>query len=591
MSVSQSNLSDPKYGYDLVVAITQASVNATMLQYLAGVTAPEVISCWVYDSNNNLVSIDYATLKANANGSDPFSVTDGSDPYTNQDLINLTAANFAGAVKATIGIPAVAPSSLPPIVTLGGGTSAPVLFNLLCSEFVITGFSYGSRGKALWINLAQPTSEPLWYFSANVYLNNTTLDPNSPVPPAVQQRIQELISSVGPDAFSIQQLFLDLDTAILESSPAIEGIPPGWAVWVLVNTVFMEAYFGQLQQSGQPVLGYSFTATNPTPTTMQLGALAHECCPLLDGNGQPIPTPTPAQQEAATFVYVGTAATPPPSAVPFAWNWMELADVTSFSGVQAVRRDIFLNFFAGLLNSNIGPLSQNTNVSLTHDDETYYVDYSSSSSPNPSSFQPISPVGPPASDGFTDVMSLNFSIPSHDDSEDSLHTTSIHGDFNYTLTGTVAVNGNQIRVCVTATSYMSFYHHELGIDYNDLPGANYYDKTQTVLYELAVGQSGNLAVTQTNNLVDNSATWNFTPAGLVGKLGLESDVKSGLTSLQSDLQNYLDSAFTDYAQNVTDEINGYHGWVFPGANAFVISNLLFSSGQDLVSQLVYANPN
>ena len=30
MSVSQSNLSDPHYGFDLVVAVTQASINTTL---------------------------------------------------------------------------------------------------------------------------------------------------------------------------------------------------------------------------------------------------------------------------------------------------------------------------------------------------------------------------------------------------------------------------------------------------------------------------------------------------------------------------------------------------------------------------------
>jgi hypothetical protein len=41
---------------------------------------------------------------------------------------------------------------------------------------------------------------------------------------------------------------------------------------------------------------------------------------------------------------------------------------------------------------------------------------------------------------------------------------------------------------------------------------------------------------------------------------------------------------------VTDEINGYQGWVFPGASSFVFKNVAFSSGQDLVVQVTYADP-
>ena len=126
MGASQSNLSDPHYGFDLVVAVTQASVNATMKQLLAGVTAPEVTACYVYDNSNNLVPIDYKTLVKNANGSDPFKVPAGSNPATDRDLINLTNANFAGGVKAQLGLPDVPLANIPPVVTFGKGAGAPV---------------------------------------------------------------------------------------------------------------------------------------------------------------------------------------------------------------------------------------------------------------------------------------------------------------------------------------------------------------------------------------------------------------------------------------------------------------------------------
>ena len=415
MSASQSNLSEPKFGYDLVVAVTQVAINVTMEQFLAGVSSPEVIACYVYDKNNNLVSIDYDTLKKQANGSDPFSVPAGSNPATDPDLINLTNANFAGAVKAQIGLPDVGLPKIPPIVTLGSGTSAPVLFNLLCSEFQITGFNYGPRNQTTWLNQSQPTGDQAmpWYFSANVSLNSSTVNPQSKVPPAVQQRIQQLINSVGPGAFSIQQLFLDLDTAILDTAPSIVGIPAGWPVWNLITNVFLGAYFGQLQQSGQPVLGYAVAVNNPQPETMQLGSISHECCALLN-NGQPITNPTPAELNASTFVYLGTASTTPPTAVMFPWNWVELGDITAFSGVQAVRSGIFFAFFAGLLNNQIGPLCQDTNVSLTHDGDTYYVLYSSQNSSSPATFNLITPIGQPGTDGFTSVLNLSFSHNSHD---------------------------------------------------------------------------------------------------------------------------------------------------------------------------------
>ena len=96
------------------------------------------------------------------------------------------------------------------------------------------------------------------------------------------------------------------------------------------------------------------------------------------------------------------------------------------------------------MNQDIGPLCQDTTVSLTHDGLTYYVSYYSVQSSTPSSFQLITSVAAPGPDGYTNVLSLNFSHTPHDDSMDSSHMTSIHGDFNYSLTGSVGVNGNRV---------------------------------------------------------------------------------------------------------------------------------------------------
>lgn len=589
MSVSQSNLSDPHYGFDLVVAVTQASVNTTLKQLMAGLTAPEVTICYVYDASNNLVPISYQTLVSDAKGSDPFAVPDGA-PATNPDLINLTNANFAGAVRAQLGLPNVPLANIPPIATLGVGSSAPVLFNLLCAEFQITGFQYGPRGSATWINKSQPSgSGSPWYFSANVQLNSTTINPNSPVPPAVEQRIAQLQHD-PTNAFTIQKLFLDLDTAILESSPSIVGIPPGWPVWNLITTVFLGSYFTQLRQKGDPVLSYSFTVAAPRPATLQLGSVSRECLALLD-NGQPISNPTPAQQQATNLVYVGTTSKTPPIPVPFAWNWIELGEVHAISGVQAVRRDVFFTFLAGLINQQVGLLCIDTNVNMTHSGENFTIRYSSQRSSAPAAFRPVATIGPAGSDGFTTLMTVNYNHNSHDDSTSATHLVEIWGDYNYALTGSLAVAGNQIRVQVRAQVYMKFAHREVFVNYTDLSGQNYYDKTLTVLYTLGVDQNGALQVTETHSVTDQSAGWNYDPQGILGKFGFENELKNGTTSVAQNLASVIDSSFTGYVQRMTDVINGYQGWVFPGNDAFTFKKVAFSAGQDLIVQLTYVNPN
>jgi hypothetical protein len=129
------------------------------------------------------------------------------------------------------------------------------------------------------------------------------------------------------------------------------------------------------------------------------------------------------------------------------------------------------------------------------------------------------------------------------------------------------------------------------VNYTDLDGKNYYDKTLTVLYTLGVHQDGALQVTETHNLADNSAGWDYDPKGILGKLGFEDDLKDGVTSVEQNLASTMDSAFTTYVDEVTSVINGYQGWVFPGNDAFTFKNLSFSVGQDLIAELTYANPN
>lgn len=582
MSVLKSNLSDPHYGFDLVVAVTQASINATMKQLLAGLSSPEVTVCYIYDNDNNLVPIDYQLLLKNANGSDPFKVAAGANPSTDNDLINLTNANFAGAVRARLGLPDVPLGAIPPIVTLGQGFSAPVLFNLLCSEFVITGFQYGPRNKAIWINQSQPSgSGQPWYFAANVNLNSATVAPQESLPQAVQDRAAALKGMAN--VFTIQKLFLDLDTAIQKSSPTIVGIDPGWPVWNLVTTVFLGAYFTQLRQKGDPVLSYSFTVKAPQPATLQLGAVSRECLPLLQ-NGQPITNPSPAQRDAATLVYCGSTATTAPVPVPFTWNWVELGEVTAFSGVQAIRRDIFFNFFLKLLNNDVAPLCIDTNVAMGGGGLNINTNYTIAQSNSPTYFQPVSQIQPPGTDGFTTLATISYTHNSHNYFALPLDFMDETGDFNYALTGAVGVSGNQIKIQIRATVYMYYGHGETAFaHYTDLPGANYYDKTRIVIYTLGVNQNGELQVIPSSTMTDNSAPWNLHLKGIA--------TDEGLTAAENYLAQHIDTVFLNYVDQLTTEINGYQGWVFPGNDAFVFKNLSFSAGLDLVAQLTYVQPN
>ncbi len=254
------------------------------------------------------------------------------------------------------------------------------------------------------------------------------------------------------------------------------------------------------------MLSYSFTVAAPLPATLQLGSVSRECLPLLQ-NGQPITNPTPVQQDATALIYCGSRSTTTPVPVPFTWNWVELSEVTAFSGVEAVRRDIFFSFFANLLNSDVAPLCIDTNIAFSYDSGKleFTIGYTSAASNAPNYFQQVSPVQPPGADGFTTMATVSYSHNAHNYLAAPLDISDVTGDFNYSMSGTAAVSGNQIKVRIQAVAYMSFGHGEtVFAHYTDLDGANYYDKTLTVLYTLAANQNGELQVVQTHSVTDNS---------------------------------------------------------------------------------------
>ncbi|KAF7128681.1 hypothetical protein CNMCM5793_003532 [Aspergillus hiratsukae] len=298
-SYSNSNLSSPRYGYNFVVATTQISINAILLEFLSQITEPTVTACYVYDKKfSSTIPIDYNTFIQEANGTDPFNVPDGSDSQKDQDLINLQNVQFVGAFRATVGLPSgVYPADLPDLVTLGADTSQ-VLFNLLCSDFTVVG---------------------------RYALSTVDQDAYSKLPPAVQNELKNLSGT----AFSVQQLLFDLDNAGLSSTPSIPNIPAGSA------------------SSGQPLLGVSVVQQTPPTASLNLTDLNFAVSPYVDQNGQPYSNPTDAQKQMATLNYlcaINNNNLPP--AVQFSWNWVDISDQSNFDGVVSVNCNDFAAYLA-----------------------------------------------------------------------------------------------------------------------------------------------------------------------------------------------------------------------------------------------------
>lgn len=563
MPASQSNLSAPRYGYDFVVATTQASINATMKQFLSGLTEPVVAVCYVADTKGNPVPIAYDQLIKQTDGADPFSVPDDADPTTNEDLKRLLAARFMMGFKAQIGLPPGVPAArVPDLVELGSDTSA-VTFNLLCSQFQVVELDPGGGySSPSWMNLSQPAGDP-WTFTSKVDLRLSTTDQSaySKLPPDVQEKIKNL----GSEAFSVQQLLFDLDNAALETVPTISGVKPGTKLYSVLQQSFLGAYFTQLQSGGQPVLGCTIKQQGQLLPTLALTDLNLEVCPYLGANGQPVSNPTPDQQDLATLNYLCAAdRNLLPPAVTFGWNWIDPSEVADYDGVIAINRSAMVNYFKTQLQQYVTNNCFLPYVRVYMDGLNVMYSWNLTRGQAPTVTTPAT---------GTQVLVFDFSA----DAEDCAGLNCDMGkmELKPSFRLTVDFSGNTITVVQHLVIYL--YVRSLATSGD----GNIVDLTITDTYTLAIDQKGQLVVgafnSQPQDNSQNPSTNDF--------LNFWTNLNEIINSVKNWTRAFAPTNFTDIPVSIVQD------YVFPGGRTFVFKSVAFSDYGDLASHITYADPS
>lgn len=570
MSANQSDLSSPKYGYDFVVATTQASINATLKEFLAGLTEPVVTVCYVADDQGNPVEIPYDQLKKNANGSDPFTIPADTNAAADPDVHNLLRARFMMGFRAQLGLPpGLLPDQIPDIVTLGSDT-AQVLYNLLCSQFTVVQLTPGGGyvPEPKWFSASQLPGHP-WVFTSTVDLRLSTVSPTAygKLPTAVQEAIKHPSIS---NAFSVQQLLFDLDNATLETVPIIDPkeAPPGSPLHTALQESFLGAYFAQLQKQGAPVLGATITypsGSSSASSTLVLRDLNFEVSPLLDGNGQNIQNPTPAQLNLATLSYLCAADNDMlPAAVPFGWNWVEPSEEADYDGAVSINRRAFVNYLRPqLLVQSVEPNCYLPSVSVTYDWAHAQTNYSYSLTPGQTPTVTVPTTG--------DTL-LTF----HFDADASSHAQAFGGamDLHPSYDMTVAFSGSTM----TIVQHLVIYVNVTSLATSS--GGNVVDLTRTDTYTIAVNQDGQLEATMVTGEVDHSQN-----PSVDSFLNFWTGVNNLISSIETWVRNFVPTRLTDVP------LSFLQGFVFPGGRTFAFKDAAFSEYGDLTSHITYTDPS
>jgi len=557
MTWNKSNLA--KYGYDLVMATTQASINATMKEYLSALKEPEVAICYVADQQGNPTRIGYCELKRLAHGSDPFTTPDGANPATDQNVINLVAARFMVGFKARIGLPpGIPPREVPDIVILGDNTAA-VSFNLMCAEFIVVQYILAGYGNpAAWMNKSQPSGHP-WIFGSKVDIRLSTTERNAynTLPPDVQKQIKNL----GTDAFSVKQLLFDLDNATLQTMPTISGVDPSSHLYNVLQRYFQNIYIQNLKANGQPVLGAAILPGNSASFTTAPTDLNFEINPLLDTNGHPFRNPTKDQQKLTTLNYllaVDGHTLPPAS--PFTWNWIEPNEAAEYHGVIAMKSD---TFWDQLLNNLKGYNRQFCRLPWTYvkwNGSFYGVKWSLNEDPHPN-FPENSKPGAPYHFKYEKEASASDQYGFSLKAWMIIRLTYV---FDLTLdssTNTISIN-QQLAVYVYAGS--SYQHFE----------GNVLDKAIKTTYELRVSEDGKIVPNVTSKITRDA--------------GVTPDRR------YNDAYNVA-SAVSGFAQRMAKysyhpPIAAFQSLIFPGGITFFFKKIGFSDSLDLVTHITYRDP-
>jgi hypothetical protein len=566
-----SNLS--AYGYDMVVATTQGSINGAIKIYFTETNFTPTPVTVIYVDFRGVMSAytleEFFTFSHQTLGRyiDPFLVPawdgTGSAP---QDVADLQNLGLLGGFTATIGAPEgyFAPSMMPNPVILKTGTQS-VIFTLLCSSFQVIGFNYPA-----YVNQSQPANADPWLFTANI--NLATITDNSNLPPNVQAQVNALTAQ-NID-FSVQKLIFDLDSALLADTPSISGIPAYSSVIGLLNQYFLGAYFTQMKAAGQPILNYTITQSNADAGTLPITAVEAYADAMVDANGNPLPTPTSPQQNGATLNYLcSTNGDPLPAGRQFNWNWLELTDVSNYQGAVAISRGALAAWLGRVLTAPYSATAEY--LSMTQVTPVLYVEGDTISDICPDyKFQLVykTDLSFPA-EGPT-VIQYSYQSPSATGQSDDGGEVQVSAtfDFEVNFVNTTGKDGNPAATVVVNRHSVTTMTASLG---GQSDTSNVIDVLVTQTYLLGITDTGSLVYTMTSNTTNLSqpnTVWISNPVDVCTFLG-------EWTTFAENPQFILPDLTTETLQLL----------VFPGGNSFAFKSVAFSNAQDLVSPITYQN--
>lgn len=255
-------------GCNMVVAVTQDSVNAALKEYLDAFDADFVNQAYYMDVDESgtviYESMDYDEVKK-AVGLDLYEIAaEKENRSPKQEAAIQKAYNELGftlGFRFRIGLPEVEDvSRLRDIVTFiesDISSTANVHYTMYLKEFEIIKIACVPRKGYVFTHLIQEPDRP-WYFTSMVKLDMQGKNFKD-LPKDMQDKLKPKDASQYlnmDDVLSIQQLYMDLNTAKLTDEFKLEGFDPSEDIYKVFQTGFLKNYVKDCEKNGGVILGY-----------------------------------------------------------------------------------------------------------------------------------------------------------------------------------------------------------------------------------------------------------------------------------------------------------------------------------------------
>lgn len=571
MSQPTSNLAS--IYYNLATAVTQDSINSTMNFYLEGLDGVLEEVMTKKSGVETEMTLDHFIQLS---GVDPFTIPDGttvtyeqyfgpsSYPDLTKDQLNLITSLKNGleyGLKAKTGI-ASTWTSIPPVVQIESqGTQ--VVYNMFFASNTCIDIDQDMDNDIITFHSwSQPADYP-WIFSwsVNLALTNATGDTGAPTP--------------QNDLFSVQQLYLDLNTLVDGKAPTITG-PSASCLQFVAATV--DTYVQNIP-AGQSTISYvQQQTTGGADATLTVTDVSFLALPNTDNPG------------LSTLNYLCmTADKKPPKAVEApTWDWIDSEN--QVSGVMAIESTVFLGTLLSAFSQGFDQFSMETSGTISYqNDSSNFFDPKCSGSFHYDYQAAPSDAGQwQVSNDFASGVLATASYSCDDQGQRKEYTNecsycgSISAYWKYFMNATLTfenLGDGTVAFTLDMTITTPLHAYLCGVERTK----NVLDLEAKMVYVLSIEPSGKIIVTPTYSYPKDT----FDSVSSLSTTCGDKDFKDQNDVCYS-MYNYLLQQFPIYESAVLKVLENSLTWYFPATNTFQFSDIAISDHGDFVVNITYA---